>query len=183
MTSISFLVIIALFVALLVVGAEDMGSGHTVFANRDSSGHMTFTNKGINVQTDTNQDQGCEGAGGMSGITNACTATSGRGSSQTSIQTSVALSFGFCGTNPSLTTFTCGPLIVPTNCNNIGCTSINCNSDLFMGGTASCTTNNGVQLTSCSNTPLGSAKVKCTLTETQTGPGTGISQSGGVSGG
>jgi len=59
-----------------VVGTEDMGSRHAVFANRGISGHMAFTNRGINVQTDTNQDQGCEAAGGTSGITNACTATS-----------------------------------------------------------------------------------------------------------
>jgi hypothetical protein len=88
MTGIAFLVIIASFVALLVVGTEDMGSRHTVFA----SGHVAFANRGINVQTDTNQDQGCEGAGGTSGITNACTATSGRGPTETS----VTLAFRFC---------------------------------------------------------------------------------------
>src|SRR5215467_15658363 len=98
MTDIAFFVIIVSLVALLVVGTE--GSGHTVFANRAFSGHGTFTNKGINVQTETNQDQGCEGVGGTSGITNACTATSGRGPSQTSTETStetqVTMSFGVC---------------------------------------------------------------------------------------
>jgi hypothetical protein len=67
MRSIAFLIIIASLVALLVVGTEDMGREHTVFANR--AGHVTFTNRGINVQTNTNQDQGCEAAGVMSGIT------------------------------------------------------------------------------------------------------------------
>jgi hypothetical protein len=66
MTGIAFFVIIASLVALLVVGTEDMGTGHKVFANRDSSGHVEFTNQGINVQTSTNQDQGCEPAGGTS---------------------------------------------------------------------------------------------------------------------
>ena len=51
MTRIAFLVIIASLVALLVVGAEDMGSGHIVFANRGISGHIA--NRGINVQTST----------------------------------------------------------------------------------------------------------------------------------
>jgi hypothetical protein len=37
MTSIAFFVIITSFVALLVVGTEHMGGGHTVFANRVSN--------------------------------------------------------------------------------------------------------------------------------------------------
>lgn len=49
------------------------------------SGHVVFANRGINVQTDTSQDQGCEPAGGTSGITNACTATSTPGSMQTQV--------------------------------------------------------------------------------------------------
>src|SRR5215831_800516 len=101
MTGIAFFVIIASLV-FLVVGTEDMGSGHTVFANRD--GHVT--NRGINVQTDTNQDQGCEPAGGTSGITNACTATPGRGSTETSTETQVTLKFGACRIN-NLQPLTC----------------------------------------------------------------------------
>jgi hypothetical protein len=188
MTSISFLVIIASFVALLVVGAEDMGSGHMVFANRAFSGHETFTNKGINVQTDTNQDQGCEAAGGTSAINNACTATSGPGSTETSTststQTSVSLFFASCGvavlSPPS--GFQCSSGGVPVSCSNIGCTSILCDADLFEVATANCITNNGVQLTSCT----GVNSLTCTRTETHTVthtvPGTGITQSGGVSG-
>jgi len=55
MRSLAFLVIISSLVALLVIGTEDMGTGQ-VFASR----HVALTNRGINVQTDTNQDQGCE---------------------------------------------------------------------------------------------------------------------------
>ncbi|HYA84292.1 MAG TPA: hypothetical protein VEH06_12705, partial [Candidatus Bathyarchaeia archaeon] len=90
MTSISLLVIIASLV-FLVVGTEHMG---TVFANRDISRHAALTNRGINVQTDTNQDQGCESAGGTSGITKACTAASTPGPG---MQTSVSLFFTSCG--------------------------------------------------------------------------------------
>jgi hypothetical protein len=54
MASISLLVVIVSLVALLVVGTEDMGSRQTVFANRGISGHMAFTNRGINVQKDSN---------------------------------------------------------------------------------------------------------------------------------
>jgi hypothetical protein len=78
MTSISkgaFLVLTASLVALLVGSTLGIGDVHMTFA----------ANKGINVQVDTNQDQGCESAGGTSGITNACTATSGRDSPETSV--------------------------------------------------------------------------------------------------
>jgi hypothetical protein len=173
MTSISLLVIIASLVALLVVGTEDMGSGHTVFANR--SGHVAFTNKGINVQTDTNQDQGCESAGGTSGITNACTATSTPGST-----TQVTLGFGSCsGSNP----FTCSGSSSAGQCNNLGCTSVTCVGSI--SGVSNCVTNNGIQLTSCTTGAIpgvAGTGVFCTLTKTHTVPGTGITQSGGVSG-
>ncbi|HYA84127.1 MAG TPA: hypothetical protein VEH06_11865 [Candidatus Bathyarchaeia archaeon] len=159
------MVIITSFVALLVVGTE--GSGQ-VFANRDSSGHVT--NRGINVQTDTSQDQGCEGVGGTSGITNACTATSGRGSTQTSTQTSV--------------TFGCGTINFQTrnlfDCSgDISFSIASCTSLLV-----NCTTNTGVQLTSCMTVVPVGGKIgfTCTLAETGTVPGTGITQSGGVSG-
>jgi hypothetical protein len=180
MTSISLLVIIASFMALLVVGTEDMGSGHTVFANRAFSGHGTFTNRGVNVQTDTNQDQGCEDAGGTSGTTNACTATSGRGSSQTSTETQVIFNFAFClSVSPQPPPFTCNGPFQPEGCNNIGCQSITCTGTSNNPGT--CTTDNHVQLTSCTNN---SNLITCpTGTETHTIPGTGITQSGGVSGG
>src|SRR5215831_20007626 len=171
MTSISLLVIIASFVALLVVGTEDMGSGHTIFANRSISGHGTFTNKGINVQTDTNQDQGCESAGGTSGITNACTATSGSGSTPGSTQTSV--------------TFGC------TTVNFQTVNLFNCSGDISFSGASctpnilsnfNCTTNTGVKLTSCNPVGLvgGQRGFTCTVTKTSNVPGTGITQSGGV---
>lgn len=123
---------------------------------------MTFAaNKGINVQTDTNQDQGCEPAGGTSGITNACTATSVRGPTETPVT--------FNCLSGSLSPFTCNVAA----CNNIGCTSISCDFNI-----RNCTTNNGVQLTSCTARlePM-TAILSCTET------GTGIINSGGVTGG
>jgi len=180
MTSIAFFVIITSLVALVAVGTEDMGSGHKVFANRDSSGHVT--NRGINVQTDTNQDQGCESAGVTSAITNACTATSGRGSTETSTETQITLSFNGCDVH--LVSLECdGGPIAPDFCNNIGCLGIACNGPSNNPG--DCTTDNGVHLTSCTFIN-GSGRFAgiftCTRTETQTIPGTGITQSGGVTG-
>ena len=102
MKSISLLVIMASLVALLVVGTEDMGSGHVAFANR-----------GINIQTNTRQDP-----------------------------TTVTLSFATCSSG------VCSEPIGPDFCNNIGCTSISCPTNTFVG-TFNCVTNNGVQLTSC----------------------------------
>jgi hypothetical protein len=150
--------------------------GHTVFANRGISGHVVFTNRGINVQTETNQDQGCEGAGGTSGTTNSCTTTSWRGSSQTSIETSVTLTFEGCAFGGGLPGFECSGPISP--CNNIGCGAIFCR-----GPDGDCTTDNGVQLTSCTNTIQNPILITCTLTKTHTVPGTGITQSGGITGG
>ena len=163
-----------------------MGSGHMVFANRHSSGHLALTNRGINVQTDTNQDQGCEGAGGTSGITNACTATSGRASTQTSTQMPVTLTFLNCvlrgpHTPPPVTfRIDCNTPHLPNKCNNIGCQTLTC-----VGPTipdiGNCVTDNGVQLTSCLfHSPF--ITFSCTRTETHSVPGTGTTQSGGVSG-
>jgi hypothetical protein len=169
-----------------------MGSGHTVFANRGIGGHVAFTNRGINVQTDTNQGQGCESAGVTSGITNACTATSGRGTAtETSTETSVTLTFGLCFTRTGFPSFGCNGPVPPNNCNNIGCEAIGCFGGL-PPNLGDCTTDNGVQLTSCTAS-FGSVAVnfavavKCTLvhprTVTTTVPGTGITNSGGVTGG
>jgi hypothetical protein len=179
MTIVAFFVVVSSLVALLVVGTEDMGSGHTVFANRAFSGHVTFTNRGINVQTETNQDQGCESVGGTSGITNACTATSGRGSTQTSTETQVALFFNHCLISPGQ--LTCNDVV---SCNNIGCTSVTCETNNPVVGTFNCITESGVQLTSCTLQHVAGPeqRLPCTLTKTGTVPGTGITQSGGVSG-
>jgi hypothetical protein len=164
MTSIAFLVIITSIVGLLVVGTEDMGSGHTVFA----SGHVT--NRGINVQTDTNQDQGCEATGGTSATTNACTATSGPGSTESS----VTLRFGLCVSFPL--PFRCQVPFAPNFCDNIGCQTITCTGS--PNNLGDCTTDNGVQLTSC--TFATGDFITCTLSE----PGTGgtTTSSGGVRG-
>jgi hypothetical protein len=166
MTNVAFLIVIVSLVALLVAGTEDMGSVHTVFA----SGHVTFTNRGINVQTDTNQDQGCEAAGATSGITNACTATSGPGSMQTPVTTSCS----FVTVKVSSVTGIIGLSCNAATCNNIGCQSVSCaaNNNLQL---SNCTTNNDVRLTSCTFNGL-------TLACTRTEPGTGITQSGSITG-
>jgi hypothetical protein len=181
MKSVSFVVTMATIMALLV-GTINQGE-HSTFATNKGA-HSTFatnkgarttfaTNKGINLQTSTTQDQGCEPAGGTSGITNACTATSTPGSG---MQTTVSLFFASCGvavlSPPS--GFQCSSGGVPVSCSNIGCTNISCNADLFVVATANCITNNGVQLTSCTGVNF----ITCTRTE----PGTGISSSGGITG-
>jgi hypothetical protein len=133
MTSISkgaFLVVTASLVALLVGSIFGIGGVHMTFA----------ANKGINVQTDTNQDQGFEAAGGTSGTTNACTATSTPGSMQTSVTLQFRVCFSLVGGPIS-----CAQAI---NCNDIGCTSVSCNFS-FGDRPGNCTTDNGVQLTSC----------------------------------
>ena len=155
MVSMSLLVVvIASLVALLVVGTENMGSGHVAFANR-----------GINVQTSTNQDQGCEPAGGTSGITNACTATS---NNPTTPGTPVTLTLGSCTSTSSCNV---------SSCNSLGCSSVSCTSS------GNCMTNNGIQLTSCISAvgfpapPIIPGPLSCTVAA-----GTGITQSGGVIG-
>ena len=62
------LVAIAALAAVLV-GASAMGSGHMALAHN-------INNTGINVPTDTQQQQECETAGGSSGISNSCHAAS-----------------------------------------------------------------------------------------------------------
>lgn len=51
-----------------------IGSLHFALAANNVVTH--FNNTDINVQTNTNQKQECDTAGGSSGITNSCTATS-----------------------------------------------------------------------------------------------------------
>jgi hypothetical protein len=56
--------------------ARPLASGRIALA--DDITHITknVNNKGINVQTDTNQKQDCETVGGSSGIAGSCHATS-----------------------------------------------------------------------------------------------------------
>ncbi len=73
--SATVLVAIAALAGVLVVSTSAIGSGHMALAANDNVTKV-FNNKGVNVQTDTNQKQECQTAGGTSGITNSCTATS-----------------------------------------------------------------------------------------------------------
>ncbi|MFY9794731.1 MAG: hypothetical protein WAK17_18215 [Candidatus Nitrosopolaris sp.] len=69
------LVTIAAIAAVLAVNTIAIGNGRSASAATDVI-TKHFNNTGINVQTDTNQKQDCETAGGSSGIANSCTATS-----------------------------------------------------------------------------------------------------------
>ncbi|MGC1930209.1 MAG: hypothetical protein WA667_14645 [Candidatus Nitrosopolaris sp.] len=67
---------------VLVRSTIAIGSGHMAYAD-NGDGTKVFNNKGVNVQTHTNQNQGCETAGNASGIgldfrfgSNSCTASS-----------------------------------------------------------------------------------------------------------
>jgi hypothetical protein len=121
---------VAFLVALTAIAALLVGN---------LSGHMTFARG-------TNQDQGCESAGGVSGINEACTATSTWSSTQTGSVTStftpgstqrVVMSFHHCQfTGPIAAPLLLGcdtplppiPVIFPEGhgCNNIGCQSVSC---------------------------------------------------------
>jgi hypothetical protein len=69
------LVAIAAIAAVLAVSAIAIGSVHNALADTKTI-TKTTNNTGVNVQTDTNQKQQCDTAGGTSPITNSCTATS-----------------------------------------------------------------------------------------------------------
>jgi len=68
---------IAALASLLIVNAVTIGTGggHIAFASHHDN-IKVFENSHINLQTDSNQDQGCETAGGTSPISDSCTASS-----------------------------------------------------------------------------------------------------------
>jgi hypothetical protein len=77
------LVAIAAIAALIVVSTTAIGNGRTANAFggfRAPPPGVTITkdlnNTGVNVQTDTNQKQDCLTAGGSSGVSGSCTASS-----------------------------------------------------------------------------------------------------------
>ncbi|HYA83685.1 MAG TPA: hypothetical protein VEH06_09600 [Candidatus Bathyarchaeia archaeon] len=68
-------------VAISAIAVVLTGSLHMAFAqfHRPPPGNSitkTLDNQGVNVQTDTNQKQDCLTAGGSSGISGSCTASS-----------------------------------------------------------------------------------------------------------
>jgi hypothetical protein len=71
--SVTALVAIAGLAGMLAVSALAV---HNAFADDTKTITKTTTNTGVNVPTDTDQKQQCDTAGGMSGITNSCTAKS-----------------------------------------------------------------------------------------------------------
>ena len=68
------LVAISAIAAVLVVSAIAIGSGRIALAQDTITKRVN--NTGINVPTDTDQKQNCLTAGGNSGISASCTATS-----------------------------------------------------------------------------------------------------------
>jgi hypothetical protein len=71
------LVAIAALAGMIAVSTVAIGI-HTAFAADTDTTTITknINNTGVNVQTDTNQKQNCETAGGASGISGSCQATS-----------------------------------------------------------------------------------------------------------
>jgi hypothetical protein len=69
------LVAIAALAGVLVVGTVAIGSGHFALAVNENITKI-INNKGVNVQTDTNQNQDCKTVGANSPIGTSCTATS-----------------------------------------------------------------------------------------------------------
>ncbi|MFY9869348.1 MAG: hypothetical protein WAK17_06485 [Candidatus Nitrosopolaris sp.] len=71
------LVAISAIAAVLVVSAVAIGSGRIALADTETiTKTIHVNNTGVNVPTDTNQKQYCDTAGGSSGITGSCQATS-----------------------------------------------------------------------------------------------------------
>jgi hypothetical protein len=70
------LVAISAIATVLVVSTIAMGSGRIALAAHDDNITKNFNNTGVNVQTSTNQEQKCDTAGGSSGISGSCTASS-----------------------------------------------------------------------------------------------------------
>jgi hypothetical protein len=181
---------IAALASVLIVNAVTIGTGGHIALARDHDNTKVFENSDINVQTDTGQRQVCKTGGSTSPISDSCTASSSNTISQdggviqsptqgakpsstpSSTETQVTLEFSSCagqGSSPPTATFTCSNPSPPYFCNNIGCHSISCvGISLATGvGTGNCTTDNGVQLTSCTLVPL------VTISCTRTVPGTG----------
>ncbi len=67
------LVAIAALASVLVISTVTIGSGHIALADTITK---HFNNTGINVQTNTDQKQYCDTAGGTSPIAGSCTPTS-----------------------------------------------------------------------------------------------------------
>src|SRR5215831_13373173 len=93
------LVTIAALASILIVNAIAIGTdGHIALA-RHYDNTQVYKNSNINIQTDTNQGQACETAGGASPISGSCTTSSSNTISQ--------------GTSPASTS-PCTPTMHPT---------------------------------------------------------------------
>ncbi|MFY9794730.1 MAG: hypothetical protein WAK17_18210 [Candidatus Nitrosopolaris sp.] len=75
MTSIRNQKAVTALAAISAIAAVLIGSVHMALAADDNITKI-INNKGVNVQTDTNQKQDCQTAGETSPISNSCTATS-----------------------------------------------------------------------------------------------------------
>ena len=73
---VTVLVAIAALAGVPVVSTVAIGSGRIASAAETETITKHFNNTGVNVQTDTDQKQYCDTAGGYSGIKDSCTAAS-----------------------------------------------------------------------------------------------------------
>jgi hypothetical protein len=69
------LLTIVVLASVLIVNAVTIASGHIALARHHDKTEV-LENSHINVETDTNQGQACETAGGTSPISGSCTASS-----------------------------------------------------------------------------------------------------------
>jgi hypothetical protein len=70
------LLAIAAIVTVLAVSTFAIGNGRMALAADTTTVTKNVNNTGVNVQTDTNEKQDCQTAGGSSGISGSCTASS-----------------------------------------------------------------------------------------------------------
>jgi hypothetical protein len=67
---------IAALAGVLVLSTVAIGSVHKALAADTKTITKSVNNTGVNVPTDTDQKQNCQTAGGSSGISGSCTASS-----------------------------------------------------------------------------------------------------------
>jgi hypothetical protein len=136
-------VLVAALAAVLVGSTVAIGSGHMALADNGKTTKV-IKNKGTNVPTETQQNQECETAGGTSGVSSSCTASSTNTITPSPTPTTELLTFVECsGTN--------GNHNVHCTVHDSGITDINClvANPAISGGNnvGDCLTNNGVHLT------------------------------------
>jgi hypothetical protein len=78
----TILVAIAAIVAVIAVSIIAIGNGRMASAQETTTITKNTNNTGVNTPIDSNQKQGCTTAGGTSGISSSCTASSSNTNTQ-----------------------------------------------------------------------------------------------------